>query len=460
MTRSITLLASSMLVAINVHADVVVPVDSVERHVNVRMEADSASEIVGRLRQGESLHYERTEAGWHKVSLLDDAYGYVHADWGVVITDEAFAARQAGSAEDIAGDEQSPEAVGAAVASAGAASTEQAEIVNGVEESLPDETIEQVEATAASAEASSAETADDVPESALREVAAAATDAVAAEQDEATDVVAEDVAATRRNEPAVDESIEPARPADATAVPALVTTVVGPPGPPGPQGPPGPASKVNIEGTVDHLMKFTKSTVGGNSQVFDDGNNVGIGTTEPKQRLEVNGNIQIHERNSNVAALMLTQSSGDTGYIMHNRANTLTIGAGSVDRMTIDRDGNIGIGLARPSHPIEMASGAYVSAGGVWTNSSSRSRKQDIVELQPEEAVAALRVLRPVRFRYRNDESEEYVGFIAEDVPELVANADRESLSAMDVVAVLTTVVQQQQQQIEDLERRLQELPK
>ena len=202
---------------------------------------------------------------------------------------------------------------------------------------------------------------------------------------------------------------------------------------------------------------FKEPTVGADSQIFDNGNQIGIGTKEPKQRLEVNGNIQIHEQNSSVAGLMITQSSGETGYIMHNRASTLTIGAGSVDRITIDRNGNVGIGESRPAQPLQLASGAHVTAGGVWTNSSSRERKENIAELTVEEALAALVALQPVQYNYRNDAQETYVGFIAEDVPDLVAMGDRQGLSAMDIVAVLTKVVQEQQQQIESLEARLEE---
>jgi hypothetical protein len=102
-----------------------------------------------------------------------------------------------------------------------------------------------------------------------------------------------------------------------------------------------------------------------------------------------------------------------------------------------------------------MASGAYVSAGGVWTNSSSRERKENIDELAPDEALAVLAQLVPVTFNYKQDPGEQYVGFIAEDVPELVASTDRTGLSSMDIVAVLTRVVQLQQQQIEELESRL-----
>ena len=45
---------------------------------------------------------------------------------------------------------------------------------------------------------------------------------------------------------------------------------------------------------------------------------------------------------------------------------------------------------------------------------------------------------------------EQRVGFIAEDVPEIVANADRKSVPIMDVVALLTGVVKEKQQTIEE----------
>ena len=128
-----------------------------------------------------------------------------------------------------------------------------------------------------------------------------------------------------------------------------------------------------------------------------------------------------------------------------------------LSRLTIDRNGNLGIGVSRPAHPLEMASGAHATAGGVWTNSSSRENKENISELTVIDALAALAELQPVQFNYKNDGQENYVGFIAEDVPELLATADRKGLSAMDIVAVLTKVVQAQQRQIEALDARLAE---
>ena len=108
--------------------------------------------------------------------------------------------------------------------------------------------------------------------------------------------------------------------------------------------------------------------------------------------------------------------------------------------------GNIGLGgKTDPAHPLHHASDARLTAGGACQNASSRDLKQQVAMLSAEEATSALDRLEPVRFAYKADPAERHVGFIAEDVPELVATRDRKSLSAMDIVAVLTRVVQEQQ---------------
>jgi hypothetical protein len=50
-----------------------------------------------------------------------------------------------------------------------------------------------------------------------------------------------------------------------------------------------------------------------------------------------------------------------------------------------------------------------------------------------------------VTFAYTAASGDPRVGFIAEDVPELVATPDRKALSALEIVAVLTRVVKEQQ---------------
>ena len=130
----------------------------------------------------------------------------------------------------------------------------------------------------------------------------------------------------------------------------------------------------------------------------------------------------------------------------------------NVVRMIIDNEGFMGLGVANPSSPIEHSSGAILTAGGTWQNGSSRDTKQDIVELEPAEAMAALQGLDPIKFAYKVDPKERHIGFIAEDVPDLVASPDRKSLSPMDIVAVLTKVVQEQQKTIDELTAKVTEL--
>lgn len=144
------------------------------------------------------------------------------------------------------------------------------------------------------------------------------------------------------------------------------------------------------------------------------------------------------------------------GFVIGTNVNKpLILGTNNANRIHIAGNGNVGIGTATPANPLEMASGAHVTAGGAWTNASSRTAKEDVRALDAREAAEALECLEPVTFRYKNEQAERYAGFIAEDVPDLVAMNDRASLSAMDVVAVLTKVVQEQARKIEELSARV-----
>ncbi len=430
-------------------AEVVVPIDSVENNVNIRMSPDAKADIVGRLDQGDWLTLVNSTPGWHEVEIAGGATGFISADWTKVLDEAPSVVEEAvAEAPDVTDEEMTAVEEPAEIADTSAEEAVVAEIEGPAEVNAVEDVAE-----------------PEVPAEPEPEVVAETTPPVEEPVDEDPVEVVEPVERPVPVEAVVEAEEEaPAEeteiPMEEPVAPVVVATAgeqgpAGPQGPMGPPGPQGPAGSASVEGSVDFLMKFTAPTIGGNSQVYDDGNFIGIGTTEPKQRLEVNGNIQIHERNSSVAGLMITQSAGDTGYIMHNRASTLTIGAGSIDRITIDRDGNVGVGVSRPSNPLELANGAHVTHGGVWTNASSRERKENIAALSLEDALATLKELQPVQFNYKNDQAEGHVGFIAEDVPDLVAMQDRDGLSAMDIVAVLTLVIQEQQRRIEALESAL-----
>jgi len=93
-----------------------------------------------------------------------------------------------------------------------------------------------------------------------------------------------------------------------------------------------------------------------------------------------------------------------------------------------------------------------VQVTGVLTQASSIALKENVAELLGQEAMAALQGLNAVKFNYKADsQKQQCIGFIAEEVPDLVASAEHDRLSPMDIVAVLTKAMQEQQKMLAEL---------
>ena len=56
---------------------------------------------------------------------------------------------------------------------------------------------------------------------------------------------------------------------------------------------PGPPAPLGGSGTKNYVAKFTHPTTLGNSQIFDNGANVGVGTVNPTEKFDVRGNIKL-----------------------------------------------------------------------------------------------------------------------------------------------------------------------
>jgi hypothetical protein len=119
--------------------------------------------------------------------------------------------------------------------------------------------------------------------------------------------------------------------------------------------------------------------------------------------------------------------------------------------------GNVGVGTVSPGERFVVTDGvstAY-SDGTGWYTASSRDMKDNIEELASTDAITTIEKMTPVTFTYKNNHEDRRIGFIAEDVPELVATKERKALNSMDITAVLTKVVQEQQKTIAELKDRL-----
>jgi Chaperone of endosialidase len=210
---------------------------------------------------------------------------------------------------------------------------------------------------------------------------------------------------------------------------------------------------------------------------------VGIGTAAPSERLEVNGRIKVGrltmgdwpgnpdhfvyfgtaalDQNDHRNYALLQDSAGRTylnspTVVILKIADLPSVLIGAQGRLVLGSrggEGSIGLGL-NPLHPIHAAGGAHCFEGREWRNASSISCKKDVKDLPLDDALAALRELRPVTFTYI-DGDEVRAGFVAEEMPELLATGDRTSLNPMEIVAVLAQVVKFQQTQIHELSARL-----
>jgi len=203
---------------------------------------------------------------------------------------------------------------------------------------------------------------------------------------------------------------------------------------------------------------------------------VGIGTASPTQKLHVYSDATA----DSVVSLGFSALSGpalNIGYggaslgrsaaFINVRPDASAVGPNpSLRLMTanamalvIDNQQYIGLGgVTDPTAPIEHISGAKLTAAGVWQSVSSRAAKMDIHAMDAAEAVEALRELEPVHFEYKAQPDDPQVGFIAEDVPEIVATPDRKTLNPLEIVAVLAKVVKEQQKTIEALSKRVGQL--
>ena len=147
-------------------------------------------------------------------------------------------------------------------------------------------------------------------------------------------------------------------------------------------------------------------------------------------------------------------TSTNAGLIMEG-VSTLDTGGNPVIVVNAGKSSGGGL-VTRPLVIFRNNSAAKVTIlanGGLKATSfnpvSSRALKENIVTLDADRALEALRHLTPVKFAYRDDPGTQHLGFIAEDVPELVAEADRQSVPVMDVAALLTRIVKDHQVQID-----------
>src|ERR1035437_4845826 len=177
-----------------------------------------------------------------------------------------------------------------------------------------------------------------------------------------------------------------------------------------------------------------KGTAGNYVTVLNNGN-VGIGTTTVGSRLVIQG----------------------SGITSATAAETTYNASGTV-LTTILNNGNVGIGTTTPTlGPLTMSSGAYVSAGGVWTNASDRNLKENFATISPASILEKIDQLPVTEWNYKTEgPGVSHIGPVAQDFwAAFHLGNSLTSISTIDPAGVALLGIQALDQKIEALQGSL-----
>jgi hypothetical protein len=126
-------------------------------------------------------------------------------------------------------------------------------------------------------------------------------------------------------------------------------------------------------GTTNYLPKFTGSSALGDSLIFDNGTNIGIGTATPSAKLELgSGNIRL----TNTA--QIEWGGGANSIDASNATNVMRFYTNNLERININSAGYIGIGTATAFSKLSIAGAggslSAVSAIQFYDSNSGGSR--------------------------------------------------------------------------------------
>jgi len=155
------------------------------------------------------------------------------------------------------------------------------------------------------------------------------------------------------------------------------------------------------------------------------GGTVGIGTSVPTEILHVKGinagdgaligNVKIgiweggvgtatftnDAIHSTSTAYALGQADDGTTYLNTAAGKFIGFNIGDINKMTLDLNGNLGIGTETPGEKLHVAGNAAKTVGGTtWLDLSDRRIKKDIRKLDGKESINIINKLKPVEYRY------------------------------------------------------------
>jgi len=243
-----------------------------------------------------------------------------------------------------------------------------------------------------------------------------------------------------------------------------------------------PASGTGIEmyytSGVGHILAYNRSGsanqqlnfgLDGSGIVISSTGNVGIGTTNPKQKLDVRGAIKFGNDSAGPEAGTI---GADNNWGMLLRpygggaiAAFLIVNSSNSAKVVMLENGNVGIGTTSPTAGVEfdVEGNAECDGAGCWAVESDLSLKENVADLSKYGLKDVMKI-KPREYDYKNatkiDNGNHSFGFIAQElkliVPEIVYGEEGSmSIGYGGLTPVLVKAIQEQQTQIETMKSSL-----
>jgi hypothetical protein len=244
--------------------------------------------------------------------------------------------------------------------------------------------------------------------------------------------------------------------------------------------------RATVGGGQDNVSQNAFSTVGGGLSNDANGNRSTVGggedNTASGEWATVSGGIQ--NRNAgNYSAIpggyhdTLTLSADysmgfGNGVYVNASYHVVFFDGTNSGHLQLNRDHRDGV----TTYPIRVGTdatngnGAYLTTGGVWTDISSRSKKEDFQELDGAQVLDKIENMPVTRWKFKGTE-ERHISPVAQDFYQVfncgtgIPEDDSTAIAAMDLAGVslvaiqeLTRIIKEQQEQIEALKTKLEKL--
>ncbi len=194
----------------------------------------------------------------------------------------------------------------------------------------------------------------------------------------------------------------------------------------------------SVSGTTNYIPKFTGENSLGNSLIYDNGTNIGIGTTSPSSLLHLNAgasndtNIRVQSGAAgNHAKLTFSNSSNSVFWTVGYRSGTGDFGINYGDSfnstgLTINSSGNVGIGTTSPSYQLQLSTdSAAKPTSALWTIASDERIKENINSYT--KGLNELLKINPITYDYNGlggfKKGKGGVGIIAQEIAEILPDS-------------------------------------